>query len=237
MQVQEENLGNQIKNLTIAQQFVFLVESFSQTQTDDSWRENYLYAVMGACLADLFLFQKIKLQNSKVSIANIEKTNYEYLDRILYELNSVLADKTMLDVLSILSPKMEEVEKLIVDNLITIGLLREKRDGFLFFGSKVIYPANNDIVLSFIESLRISIEGNNEPEKPMIYLETLLDTIHILPKIFESKKELDYGQKRLENFIENDHIARILLRAITNEIKLQDLKHMTRQRSGSRFMR
>ena len=70
-------------------------------------------------------------------------------------------------------------------------------------------------------------EEDKELTAKIVYLLILLQRIGFLPQLFESRKELEFGQGRLEQLIENDHIATMLLKAIENEIKLRELEQMS----------
>ena len=66
MQTQEIVMEAQITNLSLTEQMVFLFESFPEFGKKKSIKDYYMYTLVASCLADLFLIDKIVLQNNKI---------------------------------------------------------------------------------------------------------------------------------------------------------------------------
>ena len=231
MQSQDVSTNNQRFNLTISEQFVYLIEIITQNGLDDYFKQHFLYATIGSCFADLFMMNKIKLVDNRIVFNNGERTNIRYIDRLIDEINAIREDKTIFDVLMALDlERMLEIESMINDALIKKKLLYEKREGFLMFGKKVITPIKNDYSKQLIDEIRTSLDSSQEPDQSLLYLLAVLKPLDILPNFYESLKELDFGKKRMESLIEYHHDAKMILRAIENQIKLKDLEHMPKQK-------
>ena len=234
MQSQEITTGNQGINLSISEQFVYLVESLSQNELDEYHRQHFLYATIGSCFADLFVLNKIKLVDNRIVFIDNEKTTYKHINSLIDAINSIHEDKTMFDVMMVLEiEKMLELESMIKDLLIKKKFLMEKREGFLMFGKKVILPMNTEYSKELFETIRTALESSQDPEKALLYLLAVIKPLDMLPYLYESLKELDFAKKRLESLIEYDHTAKMILRAIENQFKLKDLEHMPKQKGTS----
>lgn len=234
MQSQEIPSGQQIFNLTVSGQLMFLLETFSNHINDEAFREQYLYTLICANFADLFLLDKISLVNNRIVFNNKGPTNIKYVDHFMSVIITIDKDKTIFDVLmEITKNKLIEIESAVRNYLVERKLLVVKHEGFLIFGKKTYRPANNELATTMLEELRTSLDAGQNPDDKLIYLLALLKETDFIPLLYDSKRELEFGDKRLELLIENNHIAKILSRAIENEIKLKDLQHMPRQRGGS----
>lgn len=234
MQSQQIPAGQQIFDLTVSGQLMFLLETFSNRINDEAFREHYLYTLICANFADLFLFDKISLVNNRIVFNNKGPTNIKYIDHFMSVIITIDKDKTIFDVLmEITKNKILEIESNVKDFLVNQKILVTKHEGFLFFGKKTYQPASIEIATAMLEELRKALDVSQEPDDKLIYLLALLKETDFLPLLYDSKKELDFGDKRLEQLIENNHIAKILSRAIENEIKLRDLQHMPKQRGGN----
>lgn len=234
MQSQEIHSGHEIFEITISGQLMFLVEAFSKNSNDDSFREYYHYSLLCGCLADLFVFEKIKLVDNRLVFTSKESTQISYIDRFMNNIASLDNTKTIFDILmETEETEMIEMESNVKKYLIQHRFLVEKREGFLIFGKKITVPTNNETPMILLEELRKVLNSNQDPNEKMIYLLTLLKEIDFLPLLYESKKELDFAEKRLEQLIENRHVVKMLSRAIDNEMKLRDLRNMPKQKGNS----
>lgn len=233
MQSQEIPIGQQIFDLTVSGQLMFLLETFSDHSNDEAFREQYLYTLICANFADLFLYDKISLVNNRIVFNNKGPTNVKYIDHFMSIIITIDKDKTIFDVLmEITKNKMLEIESAVRDFLVEQKVLVTKHEGFLFFGKKTYRPVNTELATTMLEELRKALDVSQEPNDKLIYLLALLKETNFLPLLYDSKRDLEFGDKRLELLLENNHIAKILSRAIENEIKLRDLQHMPKQ-SGS----
>ena len=181
--------------------------------------------------------KRLSLVENRIVFSNFQETNYKYLNHFLFEISSLGSNRTFLDVFPKLKLKAEELEETIKKELIHERLLHEKREGLPFIGQKITYPENKDFLDQVLEEIRANLETNEVPNQENVYFISLLETIGLLGKAFESKKELDYGQKRIESWIEHDHALKLICRTIDNEIKLEALNHMSYRKGQSGLFR
>ena len=228
MQTQEIVMEAQITNLSLTEQMVFLFESFPEFGKKKSIKDYYMYTLVASCLADLFLIDKIVLQNNKIKIKNFERINLEFLEFFLRENISNRGNISIFDVfLSMNNQKITQLELMVKEELVSKKIFMQRREGTFIFGKKIYKLANKDLLKIFQNKLMNDTEEDKELTAKIVYLLILLQRIGFLPQLFESRKELEFGQGRLEQLIENDHIATMLLKAIENEIKLRELEQMS----------
>ena len=236
MQTQEKNLANSVLSLSISEQLVFLIESLPENTLDTYYKQHYLFAVIVGVIADLFFQEKITLLNSKISFINTERASLEQLNYMMEKINSIRNEKTIFDILMAMNiQEMSQVESIIINSLIKKKILVRKHEGFFIFGKNVIQAKIDRQRVNLFNTLITALDSTEDPPKQMIYLLTLLFGIDFLPQMIQSKKDLDFHRKHLETIIENDYIAKLLLRAIQNEIKLKDLESITKQQGCSGF--
>lgn len=236
MQAQENNMANSVLSLSISEQLVFLLETLPENKLNEYYRQHYLFAVIVGCIGDLFLQERITLLNSKISFINTEQSSLEQLNYMMNEIRSIRNEKTIFDILMAMTiQEMTHVKSLIVESLIKKRILIRKHEGFFIFGKNVVQAKIERQRGNLFNTLIGALDATEDPPKQIIYLLTLLDGIDFLPQMVQSKKDLDFHRKHLETLIENDHIAKLLFRALQNEIKLKDLENMPKQRGGSGF--
>ena len=128
--------------------------------------------------------------------------------------------------------QMDQVESMIVKHLIDKKLLVREHEGFSIFGKSFLHANNDNLRFDLRNILKNGLNTDKEPPMQIKYLLTLLDGIDLLPIICKSENKLNCSREHLESFIRNDSIAKLLLRAIQNEIKINDLESMPKHQGG-----
>ena len=233
MQAQESSIENPLLSLTVSEQLVFLVESTPVNNLDNYSRERYLFAVITGCIADLFILNKIHFENSLICLNNNPQQVSPYLTDIMKEILSNREEKSILNILlSMNSHQMSHIESMIVQNLIDKKLLVRDHDGSFIFGKRFLHTNNNDFRFNLFDVLKDRLNATKKPPKELTLLLTLLNEIDFLPALFNSPHDLDYSHKHLQTFIKHDNIAKLLARAIQNEMKLKNLDKMPHHQGG-----
>ena len=191
---------------------------------------------MGACLVDLYIRGKIEIVNNRVVAKNFEKFNLPFLDHFFYRLAVTQYKRTVFEVFSNMKKYTKKVDRLLTKDVIKKNNLVEKKSGFLLYSKNQIQPNNQTKFKQLIVSLKISLDTVKEPEKPILYLLTILQAMNLTPYLYKILPDVGYGIKRLELLMKNESFARQLLQTIDIEIKLHDLSNMTHRTSSSGIM-
>ena len=233
MQALDNSISNPALSLSISEQLVFLIESTSINKLDNYSKEHYLFAVITGCIADLFLLDKIHFVQGRINLNNNPKKVSDYLTDIMRQILSNREEKSIFYILLAMNYRqMSQIESMIVDDLIDKKLLVREHEGFSIFGKSFLHANNEDFRFDLNKILKDGLNADEEPPMQIIFLLTLLDGIDLLPILCKSENELNYSRQHLESFIKNDHIAKLLLRAIQNEIKINDLENMPKHQGG-----
>ena len=233
MQAQEISIANPLLSLTISEQLVFLIQSTSKIDLDYNSREHYLLAVITGCFADLFLQNKINFANNVINLNNNPKQVSDYLTDVMKVILSYRDKKSILYLLLAMNDRqMSNIESKKVKELINKKLLVREHKGVPIFGEDSLQAKDTESRFDLYNELKKDLNSSKEPPMEKTFLLTLLDEINFLPDLFESRREFDISQKNLALFINHDHIAKLLLRAIQNELKLNELSNMPKHRGG-----
>ena len=234
MQAQETSNANLLFSLPISEQIVFLNESIPQDNTDKKFREHYLFTLISGCIADLFIQNKIHLENNKIILNNNPKKVSKSLTVMMKEILASREEKTILSLLFVMNyNKMSQIENLIAKDLIGKQLLIQENEGALSFSKNSLHAINNELTSEFYNLVKNGLNDTEKPSEKLIYLLTLLDEIDFLPKLSHSKEELHNTCKHLKSFIRNNHNAKMLLQSIQNELKLKELEKLSYREGGN----
>ena len=236
LQTQEDfNLSREF-NSTISEEVVYLIQSLSKKMDREFNRDDYYFALIGACLVDLYIRGKIEIVNNRVVAKNFEKFNLPFLDHFFYRLAVTQYKRTVFEVFSNMKKYMRKVDRLLTKDLIKKKLLVENSNGFLPFSKNQIYLNSQTEFYELIIRLKASLDTVKEPKKPILYLLTILQAMNLTPYLYRILPDVGYGIKRLELLMKTEPFARHLLQTIDIEIKLHDLSNMTHRTSSSGIM-
>ena len=233
MQAQEISIANQISSLSISEQLVYLVESTSENNLDDYSREHYLLAVITGCIADLFILNKIHFGSSRIILNNNPKQVSDYLTDIMKKILSTRDEKSIFYILLDMNEQqMSKIESKIVKDLIAKKWLVREHEGPFILGKRYLQANDDELRINLYNALKNDLNANGELPEKVMFLLTLLDEIDFLPKLFESKEELEYCRSHLQINIKHDRIAKLFSREIQNELKFNEIEHMTKHHGG-----
>lgn len=234
MKVENKVLLNQVSDLTISQELVFLINSLPQKVIGTFKKENLLLGVIGSSLADLFIMHKLELEANYIKVNNYNRTGYDFLDEFLSNLLSIPGNKTILKVFMEYPENILQLEDRIRESLVLKGLIHKKHHEFLFFKPKDDNVEEVYYLKVFISRIKEELITFREISQTTMYLVIILQGVELFPYMFGSKEELNTSEQKIQQQLNSDKIASRLLRGFENIKKLRDTKNMVKRQVSRR---
>ena len=178
--------------------------------------------IVGAVLAELSYLNRIDNDQDLVYINDRTVTGNQVLDYVLDYLIKMNLDKYKIyDCIRILSPRADEIEKKITDELVSKNILKEVNRKFLWFSGTPRYPVIDNHEIKDVETrLREIILSDEIPDPRDAILIGLVNICGLFEEIL-SNKELVRCRERIDTISKFELINRKILRQIEHIQKEQ----------------
>lgn len=162
------------------------------------------YGLAGAILLELSLQDCIKIENKKVVVTNLKRTDDGLLNSYLELIRDSKKERSLKYWVEKLGNKERAIKKEILDKLILRGILTKREEKFLWVFNNDKFPTvNAKPENSLRKRLYEIIEFNKTPELDELMLISLIDTCNLNRTV--------YGKDRAKTC--KDNIKRVLAEA------------------------
>lgn len=220
---EEEKKIEEYKQLTLAEQVLFLIESVTKNNESKDFREKKDDAILGSLVADLELAKKIQVKKDEIIDITVQESKLEYVDEFLEDLAHIGNMKKMKDIIQELRPKVKHLEKALRKELVSKGLLIEERHAMPFMKS-ILYSEDDVLLRRNNLTMKLALRGDSSPTKKMLFIMAILKAINFLPNYFATNEEYEEAEKRLKELIEQNDDVKELYEALKEQPEVQ--KHL-----------
>ena len=168
--------------------------------------------VIAACILELYLLKKIKLDGGNISVVDTIGTGNGILDNVLKKLQT---GPSFLDQINSLSSKFKDIQEDLNALLAQRGILKKEETKLLWIPlSDRMDNANYAFEQEIRNNLRAIVFKSAKPSPAFTILFSLIDDCNILDEVFKDKDELIDAEKVGKEVINrsdvDEHLAHVL---------------------------
>ena len=173
------------------------------------------YGLAGSLLIELHLNKKIKLNDGKVDVIDSSATGDELLDRAI---NLITSSKKVKDVkywVQKIQSKIKDLESIIVEGLISKGILRKEEHKILWIFPTERFPLSNiSLEMEVRNRILQVVIHKDKPGDEDIALLSLVNACALYNEVFK-KENRKTAQKRIKEIISEEKVGQAVASVVT----------------------
>ena len=198
--------------LSIAEGFYLIALDDEEGRILAAAEKNVVPGVIAACILELYLLKKIKLDGGNISVVDTIGTGNGILDNVLKKLQT---GPSLKDQVNTLSNKFKDVQEDLNALLVQRGILKKEETKLLWIPlSDRMDNANYAFEQEIRNNLKAIVFKSAKPSDAFTILYTLIDYCHILNEVFKDRDELIDAEKVGKEIIDrsnvDEHLAHCL---------------------------
>ncbi|MEQ9467026.1 MAG: GPP34 family phosphoprotein [Ekhidna sp.] len=198
--------------LSIAEGFYLIALDDEEGRILAAAEKTVVPGVIAACILELYLLKKIKLEGGNVSVVDTIGTGNGILDNVLKKLQT---GPSFIDQVKSMSGKFKDIQDDLNALLVQRGILRKEETKLLWIPlSDRMDNANYAFEQEIRNNLKAIVFKNAKPSPAFTILYSLIDDCNILDEVFKDKDELIDAEKVGKELIERADIDADLANAL-----------------------
>ena len=166
------------------------------------------YSLMGTVLLDLVLQGKLTIDNNHLMVANASTTGDEFLDQCLNEVVAAPRSRTVKFWISHWSRKYSRFPKVVLQNLVDLGVLVKQEHTVLwFFPVQRYFLTDESIQRAIVNQVRAAVLENIRLDSRTAVLISLMKTCHLSNTVFTSE-ELPEVRSRIQAIANGELVSK-----------------------------
>lgn len=224
MQKLEKNNLYEFTTKPITEQLLLLVDTKTDLNETPEFKDKKENAIIGALLADVLLMKKAGLINNKVVVTTNEEAKTKYIEEFIEKLKSLEKREVMENIIHGVKSIAEDIEDNVLKKLLAEEWLVEKKGLIPFISQKELRVDSPELLKDVKATITNILTAEQEPNKELIYLMTLLYAIDMLQN-FNKEGKLDREEeRRMNELMEKEYIAKLIYDAIKNQPEPESLR-------------
>lgn len=198
--------------LSIAEGFYLIALDDEEGRILAAAEKNVVPGVISACILELYLLKKIKLDGGNVTVVDTVGTGNGILDNVLKKLQS---GPSLIDQVKSMSAKFKDIQEDLNALLTQRGILRKEETKLLWIPlSERMDNANYAFEKEIRNNLKAIVFKNAKPTPAFTVLYSLIDDCNILDEVFKDKDELIDAEKVGKEIVERSGVEEPLANAL-----------------------
>lgn len=179
--------------LSIAEGFYLIALDDEEGRILAAAEKTVVPGVISACILELYLLKKIKLDGGNISVIDTIGTGNGILDNVLKKLQT---GPSLLDQIKTLSTKFKDIQEDLNALLAQRGILKKEETKLLWIPlSDRMDNANYAFEQEIRNNLKAIVFKSSKPSPAFTILFSLIDDCNILNEVFKDKDELIDAEK------------------------------------------
>ncbi|MEO9485448.1 MAG: GPP34 family phosphoprotein [Ekhidna sp.] len=190
--------------LSIAEGFYLIALDDEEGRILAAAEKTVVPGVISACILELYLLKKIKLDGGNISVVDTIGTGNGILDNVLKKLQT---GPSLLDQIKTLSSKFKDIQEDLNALLAQRGILKKEETKLLWIPlSDRMDNANYAFEQEIRNNLKAIVFKSAKPSHAFTVLYSLIDDCNILSEVFRDKDELIDAEKVGKEIIERSEV-------------------------------
>ncbi|WP_420318713.1 GOLPH3/VPS74 family protein [Ekhidna sp.] len=179
--------------LSIAEGFYLIALDDEEGRILAAAEKTVVPGVIAACILELYLLKKIKLDGGNISVVDTIGTGNGILDNVLKKLQT---GPSIIDQIKTLSGKFKDIQEDLNALLVQRGILKKEETKLLWIPlSDRMDNANYAFEQEIRNNLKAIVFKSAKPSPAFTILYSLIDDCNILSEVFQDKDELIDAEK------------------------------------------
>ncbi|WP_425391280.1 GOLPH3/VPS74 family protein [Ekhidna sp.] len=198
--------------LSIAEGFYLIALDDEEGRILAAAEKTVVPGVVAACILELYLLKKIKLDGGNISVVDTIGTGNGILDNVLKKLKT---GPSITDQIKTLSGKFKDIQEDLNALLVQRGILKKEETKLLWIPlSDRMDNANYAFEQEIRNNLKAIVFKSAKPSPAFTILFSLIDDCNILSEVFRDKDELIDAEKVGKEIIERSGVDEDLANAL-----------------------
>ena len=198
--------------LSIAEGFYLIALDDEEGRILAAAEKSVVPGVIAACILELYLLKKIKLDGGNVTVVDTIGTGNGILDNVLKKLQT---GPSFVDQVKSMSGKFKDIQEDLNSLLVQRGILKKEETKLLWIPlSDRMDNANYAFEQEIRNNLKAIVFKSAKPSPAFTILYSLIDDCNILSEVFRDKDELIDAEKVGKDLIENSGVDADLANAL-----------------------
>ncbi|WP_370086151.1 GPP34 family phosphoprotein [Ekhidna sp.] len=198
--------------LSIAEGFYLIALDDEEGRILAAAEKNVVPGVIAACILELYLLKKIKLDGGNVTVVDTIGTGNGILDNVLKKLQT---GPSFIDQVKSMSGKFKDIQEDLNSLLVQRGILKKEETKLLWIPlSDRMDNANYAFEQEIRNNLKAIVFKSAKPSPAFTILYSLIDDCNILSEVFRDKDELIDAEKVGKDLIDNSGVDADLANAL-----------------------
>ena len=198
--------------LSIAEGFYLIALDDEEGRILAAAEKTVVPGVISACILELYLLKKIKLEGGNISVIDTIGTGNGILDNVLKKLQT---GPGLIDQIKTLSSKFKDIQEDLNALLVQRGILKKEETKLLWIPlSDRMDNANYAFEQEIRNNLKAIVFKSAKPSPAFTILYSLIDDCNILSEVFRDKDELIDAEKVGKEIVERSGVDADLARAL-----------------------
>ncbi len=198
--------------LSIAEGFYLIALDDEEGRILAAAEKTVVPGVISACILELYLLKKIKLDGGKISVVDTIGTGNGILDNVLKKLQT---GPGLIEQIKTLSAKFKDIQEDLNALLVQRGILKKEETKLLWIPlSDRMDNANYAFEQEIRNSLKAIVFKSAKPSPAFTVLYSIIDDCNILNEVFKDKDELIDAEKVGKEIVERSGVEPELANAL-----------------------
>lgn len=198
--------------LSIAEGFYLIALDDEEGRILAAAEKSVVPGVIAACILELYLLKKIKLDGGNVTVVDTIGTGNGILDNVLKKLQT---GPSFIDQVKSMSGKFKDIQEDLNSLLVQRGILKKEETKLLWIPlSDRMDNANYAFEQEIRNNLKAIVFKSAKPSPAFTILYSLIDDCNILSEVFRDKDELIDAEKVGKDLIESSGVDADLSNAL-----------------------
>lgn len=198
--------------LSIAEGFYLIALDDEEGRILAAAEKTVVPGVISACILELYLLNKIKLDGGNISVTDTIGTGNGILDNVLKKLQT---GPSLIDQIKALSNKFKDVQEDLNALLVQRGILKKEETKLLWIPlSDRMDNANYAFEQEIRNNLKAIVFKSAKPSAAFTILYSIIDDCNLLSEVFRDKDELIDAEKVGKEIVERSGVDADLANAL-----------------------
>lgn len=198
--------------LSIAEGFYLIALDDEEGRILAAAEKTVVPGVISACILELYLLKKIKLDGGNISVVDTIGTGNGILDNVLKKLQT---GPGLIDQIKTLTSKFKDIQEDLNALLVQRGILKKEETKLLWIPlSDRMDNANYAFEQEIRNNLKAIVFKSAKPSPAFTVLYSLIDDCNILSEVFRDKDELIDAEKVGKEIVERSGVEPELANAL-----------------------
>ncbi|MEO9871241.1 GOLPH3/VPS74 family protein [Ekhidna sp.] len=199
--------------LSIAEGFYLIALDDEEGRILAAAEKTVVPGVISACILELYLLKKIKLDGGNVSVIDTIGTGNGILDNVLKKLQT---GPSFIDQVKAMSSKFKDIQEDLNALLVQRGILRKEETKLLWIPlSDRMDNANYAFEQEIRNNLKAIVFKSAKPSPAFTILYSIIDDCNILSEVFKDRDELIDAEKIGKDIVANSGVDASLADALS----------------------